>query len=267
MARARLTLFPVLAALAVPAALPAPARAGEVACAFEGGVVVVPAQVAGVAGDYILDTGAPRTLLHDTKARAEGIEAEALMGEVRLAGLALAARPVGVADLDVRGWNLPTPIAGLVGADVLKDFVVDVAFAPCRVGIWRRGAAPPFRAARSLPLAWDAGRPAVRAWVGDEARTLEGLFVVSTGANTAVRLAEDLAAAPGAPAGEIGPDGRWLARLAELGFAGRTLRDAGAGLTPPEGEAAGVIGGPALAGPALRFDFPAGRLRVAPAPR
>jgi hypothetical protein len=32
----------------------------------------------------------------------------------------------------------------------------------------------------------------------------------------------------------------------------------------PEGEAAGVIGGEALANFRLRFDFPAGRLVVAP---
>src|SRR5687768_3797604 len=51
----------------------APACAGEVVCRFEAGTITVPAVVAGIAGDYILDTGAPRTTLHNTKAEAEGI--------------------------------------------------------------------------------------------------------------------------------------------------------------------------------------------------
>jgi hypothetical protein len=269
-ARTRLTL---LAAFAAWLSASASARAGEAACWFEGGVVVVPAQVAGIAGDFILDTGAPRTLLHETKAQAEGIEATELSGPVRLAGLALPARPVGVADLDVRTWNLPTAVAGVIGADVLRDFVVDVSFRPCRVRLSRPGEAPPFRASRVLPLAWDGGRPTAQARVSDGARTLRGAFVVATGANVAVRLADDLASVPtarplqGSDADELYPNGRWLAELGSLRFAGRTERRLGAGLMPPEGDAAGVIGGPALARFRLRFDFPAGRLSVATAPR
>ena len=58
------------AALATAATLialvPAGVRAGEVACIYERGVVVIPASVAGMAGDYILDTGSPDTELHET---------------------------------------------------------------------------------------------------------------------------------------------------------------------------------------------------------
>lgn len=278
MARARLTL---LAASAALLAASAPARAGEAVCWFEGGVVVAPAEVAGIAGDFILDTGAPRTLLHETKAQAEGIEATELSGDVRLAGLSLAARTVGVADLDVRTWNLPTAVVGVIGADVLRDFVVDVSFRPCRVRLSRPGEAPRFRAARALPLAWDGGRPTAPAQVSDGERTLRGPFVLATGANVAVRLADDLAAVPaarppdgppdgppngppdGGAARELQPDGRWLAELGALRFAGRTDRRLGAGLMPPDGDVAGVIGGPALSRFRLRFDFPAGRLEVA----
>jgi len=261
----RLTL---LAASVVFLTATGPARAGEAACWFEGGVVVVPAQVAGIAGDFILDTGAPRTLLHETKAQAEGIEATELAGAVRVAGLALPDRPVGVADLDVRTWNLPTAVAGVIGADVLRDFVVDVSFRPCRVRLSRPGEAPRFGASRVLPLAWEAGRPTAPARVSDGARTLLGPFVVATGANVAVRLADDLAAVPTAqPPDELYPDGRWLAELGSLRFAGRTKGRLGAGLMPAEGDVAGVIGGPALARFRLRFDFPAGRLQIASAPR
>ncbi|MGA0608104.1 hypothetical protein ACO2Q0_19105 [Phenylobacterium sp. VNQ135] len=267
MARARLTLTTLLAA----AALPAAARAGETACWFEGGVVVVPAEVAGIAGDYVLDTGQPVTQLHETKAQAEGVatedvEAPSVTGNVRVAGLTLEPRTIPVADLDYRGWNLPTPIVGVLGADILKDLVVDVTFAPCRVRLSRPGSAPAFRAAASLPLAWDAGRPVVEARVEDGAHVLRGLFAPATGQPAAVRLADDVAAVSGTDRPqELGPAGVWLARLAELRLAGRRLADQAAGLEPAQGEAAGAIGAPALAHYRLRFDFPGGRLQLAPA--
>jgi hypothetical protein len=89
--------------------------------------------------------------------------------------------------------------------------------------------------------------------------------VVATGANVAVRLADDLAQAPGAARpDELYPQGVWLARLPAAAFGGLVGRDLGAGLMKPEGEAAGIIGGEVLARFGLRFDFPAGRLILAP---
>ena len=258
-------------ALLVAAVTPATAAAGESPCWFEAGVLVVPAQLAGIAGDVVLDTGQPVTQLHETKAQAEGIatedvEAPAATGPIRLAELELPARAIPVADLDVRGWNLPTPIIGVVGADVLKDLVLDVTFAPCRVRLSRPGDEPAFRAARSLPMAWDAGRPVVTAQVGDGVRQLSGLFAPSTGQAAAVRLSQDVASVSGTDRlQELGPEGVWLARLAELRLAGRSLKDQAAGLEPPQGQSAGAIGAPALARWRLRFDFPAGRLVLAPA--
>jgi hypothetical protein len=71
-----------------------PARAGEAACWFENGMVVVSAQVMGIAGDFILDTATPHTQLAETQAQGAGFEATALTGEVQLAGIRIAARPV-----------------------------------------------------------------------------------------------------------------------------------------------------------------------------
>ena len=39
-----------------------PAAAGETACWFENGAVVAPAAIGGIAGDYVIDLSAPRTL-------------------------------------------------------------------------------------------------------------------------------------------------------------------------------------------------------------
>lgn len=244
--------------------LAGPAGAAELACRFEAGVIVVPGEVAGIAGDYILDTGTPQTLLHNTKAQAEGIAGTDLVGGVRLAGLSLAERPIKVADLDVRTWNLPSPVVGVIGADVLKVFVVDVRFAPCRVRLSPPGSAPVFRG-RTLPMGWDLGRPTAAAAAADDANEVQGAFVIATGANAPVRLADDLATIPGASRPkELYPEGVWFARLPQVTFAGHVGRDIAAGLMPPDGDVVGVLGGPVLAHFRLRFDFPAGLLVVAP---
>lgn len=261
MARLSLTFGPILAILA--AAAPMAARAGEAACRFEKGVIVVPAEVAGIGGEYILDTGAAQTALHETKAEAEGISETALSGDVRLAGIKVVGQALTVEDLDVRTWNLPTAVAGVIGADVLKAFVLDVDFAPCRIRLFLPGRAPPF-GGTALPMSLENGRPAVEAAASDGVREVRGPFVVATGANVPVRLADDLADAPGASRpSELYPDGVWLAKLASLTFAGLEQRNLGAGLMKPEGDVAGMLGGAALSRFRLRFDFPAGRLVVA----
>jgi hypothetical protein len=234
------------------------------ACHFEGGVIVVPAEVDGVAGDFILDTGAARTALHDTRAGAAGIAEAAVVGKVRVDGVEVAGQSVAVEDLDVRTWNLPTPVAGVIGVDVLKGFVVDVSFAPCAVRLHAPGRAPRF-AGTVLPMTWDGGLPTIEAAAADGTREVRGPFVPATGANVPVRLADDLARAPGAARpDELYPQGVWLARLGALAFAGTRQPDLGAGLMTPQGGIAGVIGGAALARFRLRFDFPRGRLVVAP---
>ncbi|WP_296597949.1 aspartyl protease family protein [Phenylobacterium sp.] len=225
-------------------------------------MITVPAEVAGIAGDYILDTGAARTTLHETAAQANGIAEDAVTGDVRLAGLAARGVAANVADLDIRTWNLPTPAAGVIGADALKGFVLDVSYAPCRVRVWPAGKGPRF-AGRRYDLGWDLGRPTVRAAVSDDVHRISGRFVVATGANVPVRLADDLAQAE-ADTKELYPQGAWLARLPEVDFGGARGRDVAAGLMKPEGEVVGVLGGQVLAHFRLRFDFPAGRLIVDP---
>jgi hypothetical protein len=261
-ARSRTTLL-VLAALA---AAPAVARAETFACHFEAGVVVVPAEAAGVVGDFILDTGTAQTTLDETRAASQGLAEAGQAGDVRVAGVEVTGTPLAVQDLDVRTWNLPTPAVGVIGMDVLRGFVLDLSFAPCRVALYPPGRAPAFRGT-ALAITWDEGLPTVPAAVSDGARELRGPFVVATGANVPVRLTDDLAQAPGlSRPNEVYPQGVWLARLEALTFAGVRQRGLGAGLMKPQGEIAGVIGGTALARFRLRFDFPAGRLMVAPGP-
>lgn len=245
-----------------------PAAAGTIGCRFENGVVVVPAEVMGIAGDYILDTATPHTQLADSQAETAGFVDTGLIGAVRLAGIELRDRPVTVADLDMRTGALPTPVAGVIGADVLRSYVMDVSFAPCRVTLSAPGRAPPFSAKVRLPIRWVAERPVVEASVSDGKKTLTGDFAVGVGADRAVRLSDAAADAPGAiKRKELYPYGILKPRLRALSFAGALFEDQPAGLMEAEDPAlAGQIGAPLLARYRLRFDFPRGELWLAPAP-
>ena len=109
------------------------AVAAEVPCWLDQGVLVAPAQVAGLAGDFIIDTGAVRSALHNTRAQSAGIDGERTNGAVRLAGHATPPQDLAIVDLDAQTWDFPTPIAGVIGTDVLSGFVLEVETAPCRL--------------------------------------------------------------------------------------------------------------------------------------
>lgn len=252
--------------LALLAASPGLARAGEVACWYEQGVIVAPASVAGLAGDYILDTGSPITQLHETKAQAAGMSGTAQVGDVRLAGLDLSERPFTVIDLDSRTWAFPTPIAGVIGADVLGGYVVDVSFSPCRVSINPSRTAPAFAARTILALDRIDGAAAASAAVTDGPTAFADTFVLSTGADAGVRFDQARASVPGAARIEdLLPGGERRARLRAASFAGTLFENIDAGLAGPGLRTAGAIGAPILSRWRLRFDFPSGRLLLAPA--
>ena len=59
------------------------ARAGETACWFENGAVVAPAVIGDMAGDYVIDLSAPRTLLHETRAQMTGVRSEEHTSELQ----------------------------------------------------------------------------------------------------------------------------------------------------------------------------------------
>jgi hypothetical protein len=260
-----MSLAPVILALAAAAA-PAAGHAGEVACWFEGGVVVVPAEVAGVAGDFILDTGEPQTLLAETQAQAAGYEDTRLAAEVALAGERQANVAVAVKDLDVRTGLFPTPIAGVIGADVLKTYVVDVSFSPCQVRLSRPGEAPPFGRATHQALKWVAGVPTAWPNFSDGAITYTAPFVISTGADAPLRLSDGFAIVRGAAKpGELYPNGVVRPKLRALSFAGRLYENVPAGLVKPlSPEIGGVIGAALLHDQRIRIDMPGGRLLIAP---
>ena len=243
------------------------AQAGAAQCWFENNVVVVNAEVMGVIGDFVLDTATPQTALADSEAQAVGIWDTRLSGEVWLAGVLARGKTATVEGLDLRTGALPTVVSGVIGADVLKDYVLDVSFLPCRIRLSAPGRAPPFRAATRLPMAWVAGRPVVRASVADGPRAFAGAFTPAIGADTAIRLSDVLAQAPGAAKPkELYPYGVLRPKLRAFSFAGVLWENLPAGLVKAEDAGlAGQIGTPVLARYRLRFDFPRGELLMAPA--
>src|SRR5207302_6724580 len=104
-----------------------------------------------------------QTLIAETKAQGAGFAEPRFAATMRLAGLSLEGQPITVAKLDARFWGLPTPVAGVIGMDLLKGYVLDVRFAPCRIGLWRAGEAPPFAGGHVAPLSLAGGLPAVEA--------------------------------------------------------------------------------------------------------
>lgn len=244
-----------------------PAAAGELACRVERNVIIVPAQVLGVAGDFILDTGTPQTQIAETQAEGAGLQGTSLNGEVRLAGLARPGQAVQVVDLDARTVFHTTPIAGVIGMDALRDLVVDVRFSPCRIWIGTPAQAPQFKATMEAPMAWASGLPVVSAQVGDGTRAWPAEFTPATGLDLSVRLDDRWAGSPGAAQlQELYPGGVGYSSLSLLEVLGDRYTELDTGLVkaaPDTTGPAGWIGGPVLSHYRLRFDFPAGRLLAA----
>jgi hypothetical protein len=260
----RVTVSLALAATLVSAAgWASAARAGETRCWVDRGVLVVPAAFGDVAGDFILDLSSPKSVLHVDVALGDGIETAQATAPLRLAGETRAAA-LQVASLDARSLGLPSTIVGLIGADVLAPYVVDIRFAPCRVRLWR-GRAPPLRAIATLPLEVADGVPAVAASISDGRTALAGRFAVDTG-TAAVRLSGKIAALSRAPGKGVDPGSRLAppARLDALGLAGVAQRRLPAALAddlPPA--LTGSIGTAAWSRYELRIDFPGKRLQLA----
>jgi hypothetical protein len=246
-------LFVVLSLLA------ADARAGETACWFENGAVVVPAAFGPIAGDFIVDLSRAASQLHETPARARGYTGRYALGTLRIAGETRPAFPVTVADLDARSAGFTTNIAGVLGADAFAPFLFDVQTSPCRMRLSRRA---PARWAGSVRLRVTriGGVPAIPAAISDGATSRRGLFAIDT-ASRESRIAE-------AKLSRLPPRGADPhARLRALSVGGQLFEQIPAGLAagaPPD--LAGAIGEAVWSRFRLRLDQRRGWLELAPAP-
>ncbi|MFI4935569.1 MAG: hypothetical protein ACHP7N_13175 [Caulobacterales bacterium] len=229
----------VVLALIVGAAA-GPARAGETRCWYDRGAVVVTAAFGGISGDFILDLAAPQSQLHETRAQTEGFETPEVTAPLRLAGESLGLARFKVVDLDARTWDFPVSVNGVIGADVLAGYAVELRFDPCRVTLWKRRA-PALAGARRLRLTMIGGAPAVWASIADgRGAARSGWFAVDTG-SAGVRLASSAAALSRTPAGiDAASRSHPPARLAALALDDDVLQSLPAGLDPDA--APGLLG-------------------------
>lgn len=231
-------------------------------CWFENGAVVVPASVAGVAGDFLIDPSAPVTLLHDTRAQAAGFESTRLTAQVRVAGQSLQGLPVQVVDLDARSAGFATPIAGVLGADVLGRYVIDLDFAPCRIRFSRPGQAPRFASAFSLSLGLTNGALTLPAAVTDGSHVRVGRFALDLSAGAALRLG---GAAPAqATTADLAARNVGRGRIRAFSFAGRLVEEPSVSLaTDLDPALAGAIGNGVWSRYRLRIDLGRAKLSLA----
>jgi hypothetical protein len=222
-----------LAALASHA-LSAPRPGDWTACFVTHGVLLVPAQMAGLTGLFILDTGTAESVLDATQASLAGLDAGEAKTPLRFGGRYWATVAVSVAALDARTRTQPTPITGVVGADVLRGLVLEVRPDPCRFRLTARALGEAGQLARLRVTARD-GVPYVVAGLSDGEKTKRGLMRVSTGAELAVRLNPGEARLAGARGGSMGP----VAPLRALSLGDVLVEN-------PEGEIAGAADGAAL---------------------
>jgi hypothetical protein len=176
--------------LSLLAASAGPAMAGQTACWFENGAVIVPAAIGGLAGDYVLDLSAPRTLLHETAAQRGGFAETALTLPVDVAGQRVEAAPVVVQDLNYRSVGFFSPITGVIGADILDRYVLTLDFAPCRLSLERPKISPGAAAAGqvgALRVVMVGGVPTVVAAASDGLKGVSGPFALDTASGGGVR--------------------------------------------------------------------------------
>jgi hypothetical protein len=209
-------------ALVLAGAIPVEAHAGASRCWVDSGAVVVPAAFGRITGDFLLDLSTAHSVLHLDVAQGDGIQTTSASGVLIFAGERIPAQ-LAVASLDDRSLGLPTTINGLVGADVLASYVIDLRLSPCRIALWPRRA-PSFHATATAPIQWVEGVPTIAASISDGRTALAGRFAIDTGTN-AVRVSSAAGALSRTPKG-IDPASRLdpPARLDAVGFGGKALR-------------------------------------------
>jgi hypothetical protein len=233
------------------------ASAGETACWFDNGAVVVPAAFGDIAGDFILDLSAPHSQLHVTVAESAGIGPPTARAALRLAGETLGGLEMTVTDLDARSTPFVAGVAGVIGADAFAGWVVSLQTSPCRVALSRR--AGRLVGGRRLPLRRIAGAWAVEAAISDGVTSRRGWFAIDTG-GPGMRIADARFTRQPPPGAAESP-----ARLRALSLGGRLFEQTPAGLmadAPPG--LAGSIGEAAWSAFRMRIDAGRGWLDLAP---
>jgi hypothetical protein len=265
---------------------PALAAAGPIEASFRNGLIFVDVAVNGASGVFLLDTGAAASVFDPRFAEAAGVglgrarQIEGRGGDVaarqgQAVELVLPGGPQArvapvVADLSEASRAMGVPLAGILGDDFLKGFVLRLDYRDRSVAIDADADAPtdatPIRFGRTPYVA-------ARVLLGD--RVAGGDFEIDTGSNTAIEFwrpfaRQALGDARGTRDIGLGVAGESTierGRIDALDVAGRRIVNPEVNFadeTAPAAEAgasyAGVIGGPAWNGLVLTLDLPHRRM-------
>jgi hypothetical protein len=226
------------------------AWAQDSVCWIQNGVLLVPAVAAGIDGVFILDTGQAQSQIDATQASEVGLGDPAATAEVRVAGRVFKAVMMAVAPLDERTRAFPTPISGVLGADVLAGQVLSVRPYPCRLSLTPTRAG----AGRGETITLRQGVPYVHATASNGQRATASDFRIDTGSPAPVALD---------PASGLASGGR----LRALSIGGRLFENLIAVPHVGTSEAAlGAIGEPVWSRHEMRLDFGNRTLALTPAP-
>ncbi len=273
------------AGLAFGLSLGASAKAAEIPATFRDGLIFVRASIGhGPAGTFLLDTGAVVSILDGPFAGAAGVKLGDPVHLVGGGGAAAARRAENVrltlggeaitgevdptvADLRRIDQGMGVHLDGILGDDLLRQFVVTLDYRASVVRLDAPGSAtPPADAVRMDGLT----APFVAAHVQQGARGADAEFQVDTGSNTAIEFWAPFArqvfpearVTPGAGMGVGGFTMTERGRLDALVVAGHTIAGPQANFadrTVPDDAGptyGGVIGGPAWRGLIVTLDFP-----------
>jgi len=229
-----------------------PVLAGEARCWVDHGALVVAASFGDIAGDFILDASTPKSALHLTRAQGDGIDAPSATRRLVVAGERLPGFSMDVVDLDARTAMFDTVINGVIGVDMLRRFVVDIDFAPCRVRL-SRVAPPRPRGVERLSIRELEGVPTIRASVSDGVAARFDDFAIDTGRAASVITGATLSRAPK-------PGADPPIRIRALALAGQVFEQ-----TPAQVGEANSVGMSVWTKTRLRLDLRDGWIEVAPA--
>jgi hypothetical protein len=257
------------------------ARSEPVSARFKDGLVFVDAEVNGARGLFLLDTGAVATVLDPGFARlafvrlgrprdvvGRGGDVGARQGEavdLTLSGGAQARIAPVVMDLSQPSNAMGVRLAGILGEDFLRDFVLTLNYRDRTLAVSREASVP----SDATPIRFGQ-TPYVSARARLGGRVAEGEFEIDTGSNTAVEFWRPFArAALGERLGQsdigLGVAGESIierGRIDVLEVAGRRIASPEVNFADEtRGEDAGpryggVIGGPAWNGLVLVLDLP-----------
>ncbi|MGH2570788.1 MAG: aspartyl protease family protein, partial [bacterium] len=256
-------------------------------------LVLVTAEVNGVPGAFLLDTGAGATVLHSGFAAQLGLSPRGVMeargaggsetaafvdaSTLRLPGVVLRDQTIVAIGLDGVAEALGRPIAGILGWDFLSRFAVEIDYAHAKLALAPSGEYEPRPGAVRVPLRIEMNVPRVEGTLDGEHR---GSFLVDTGNARGLLLHSPFVRAhgygDGAPDAEVDVTGvggstrmdRITVRSLALG--GAEFRDVPAFISDSDegivaiDEAIGNVGGALFERSVLAFDYSEESLWILP---